>query len=99
MIIYKILFGISMQGNRTLTGRVAKCNYITIATTIIAVAACFIVVGVVTFIITALRTEPEDVQEGANASNLKCYHHQYFYYRNRKKVSMHIARLENHKGD
>ena len=89
MIIYKILFGISMQGNRTLTDRVAKCNYITTATTIIAVAACFIVVGVVTFIITALRTEPEDDQEGANASNLN---------KELIKGSMHIAHLEDHKG-
>ena len=78
-----------MQGNRTLTDRVAKCNYITTATTIIAVAACFIVVGVVTFIITALRTELEDDQEGANASNLN---------KELIKGSMHITHLEDHKG-
>lgn len=79
-----------MQCNRTLTDRVAKCNYITTATTIIAVAACFIVVGVVTFIITALRTEPKDDREGANASNLN---------KELIKGSMHIALLEDHKGD
>jgi hypothetical protein len=89
MIIYKILLGISMQGNRTLTDRAAMCNYITIATTIIAVAACFIVVGVVTFIITALRTEPEDDQEGANASNLN---------KELIKGSVRTAHLEDHKG-
>ena len=41
------------------------------------------------FIITALRTEPEDDQEGANASNLN---------KELIKGSVRTAHLEDHKG-